>query len=121
MLHAKNRQKGIIHKLSNRGLCVSYERTQEISTALSNIVYAQLDRDGLVCPTKLKRYVFTARAVDNIDRNPNARNAMNSFHWTAISMVQFPTQEKPGTDMQPILINHDFINKNALNLLPAEY
>ena len=89
--------------------------------ALSNSLCAQFDRDGLVCPTKLKTDVFTAGAVDNIDHNQTARNAMDSFHGTAISMVQFPTQEKPGTDRQPILINNDCINRNALNLLPAEY
>jgi hypothetical protein len=65
--------------------------------------------------------VFTVGAVDNLDHNPTARNAMDSFHGTAISVLQFPTQDKPGTDRDAILINADIANKKTVSLLPAEY
>ena len=104
MIHAKTRQRGIIDKLSSHGMCISYERIQEISTSLANSVCAQFDRDGCVCPSTLKGDVFTAGAVDNIDHNPTARNAMDSFHGTAIHVLQFPTQDKPGTERDSIMI-----------------
>jgi hypothetical protein len=121
MIHAKTRQRGLIDKLSSHGLCISYERTQEISTSLANSVCAQFDRDGCVCPSTLKGDVFTVGAVDNLDHNPTARNAMDSFHGTAISVLQFPTQDKLGTDRDAILIYADIVNKKTVSLLPAEY
>ena len=121
MIHAKTRQRGIIDKLSSHGMCISYERIQEISTSLANSVCAQFDRDGCVCPSTLKGDVFTAGAVDNIDHNPTARNAMDSFHGTAISVLQFPTQDRPGTERDSIVINTDIANNKIMSLLPAEY
>ena len=88
MIHAKTRQMGLIDKLASRGMCISYERTQEISTSLANSVCAQFERAGVVCPSYLKSGVFTAWAVDNIDHNQSSRNAMASFHGTAISIMQ---------------------------------
>lgn len=121
MIHAKTRQRGLLDKLSSRGLSISYERTKEISTNLGNAVCAQFDRDGCVCPTTLKSDVFTVGAVDNIDHNPSARNAMDSFHGTAISMLQFPTPDKPGTDRDSIHIKPDMTNNRTKSVLPAEY
>ena len=56
------------------------------------------DKDGVVCPSKLRDGIFTIAAVDNIDHNPSSTSRHDSFHGTAISLVQHPTTEKPGTD-----------------------
>ena len=68
----------------------------------------------------MKSDVFTVGAVDNIDHNPTSQNAMGSFHGTAISIIQFPTQDKPGINRDPVLITTDVAKKKA-SLLPVEY
>ena len=90
MLHAKTRQRTVIDKLSSRGLCISYDRIKEINTSLVSSVCAQFGRDNCVCPSTLKCDLFTVGAVDKIDHNPSARNAMDPFHGTAIYLLQFP-------------------------------
>ena len=91
MIHAKTIKRGLIEKLFSRGICISYERIKEIKSALANSVCMQYERDGCVCPSRLKTDLFTVGAVDNNDHNPSARNAMESFQGTAISVIQFIT------------------------------
>ncbi|MEW8547628.1 MAG: hypothetical protein AB2693_29320, partial [Candidatus Thiodiazotropha sp.] len=121
MIHAKTRQRGLIDKLFSRGLCISYERINEIKSALTNSVCMQYERDGCVCPSRLKSNLFTVGAVENIDHNPSARDAMESFHGTAISVIQFPTSENKGTDRDAVVIDSDNDNRNPSCKLPAEY
>ena len=42
--------------------------------------------------------MFTTAAVDNIDHNPSSTTSSDSFHGTAISLVQHPTVEETGID-----------------------
>ena len=79
-------------------MCTSYDRLLSISSDITNSVIDRYDRDGVVCPSKLRDGIFTTAAVDNIDHNPSSTSAHDSFHGTAISLVQHPTTEKPGTD-----------------------
>ena len=51
-----------------------------------------------MCPTKLRDGLFTTAGVDNIDHNPTSTRAHDSFHGTAISLVQHPTTEVPGNE-----------------------
>lgn len=53
-----------MHKL---GLCISYDWVMDISTDLANSVTAHLEQDGVVCPPKLRKDVFTTAGIDNID------------------------------------------------------
>ena len=48
-----------------------------------------------MCPSKLREGLFTTAAVDNIDHNPSSTTSSDSFHGTAISLVQHPTWEEP--------------------------
>jgi len=41
----------------------------QISADLGNSVCAQFEADGVVCPPKLKKSVFTTGSVSNIDHN----------------------------------------------------
>lgn len=50
----------------------------------------------MVCPSKLRKGLFTTAAVDNIDHNPSSTSAQDSFHGTAISLVQHPTTQESG-------------------------
>ena len=51
----------------------------------------------MVCPSKLRRELFTTAAVDNIDHNTSSTSSQSSFHGTAISLVQHPSDTESGT------------------------
>ncbi|KAG7162819.1 hypothetical protein Hamer_G031227, partial [Homarus americanus] len=67
MIHAHSRNRGIIDKLFQHGICVSYVRVLQLSA-----------RSGQCC------------AVDNLDQNPFSNTATDSFHGTGISLFQHP-------------------------------
>lgn len=120
MLHFKTRQKDIIDKLSDRGLCISYSRTMEIVTQLGSSVCSRFEQEGCVCPPKLKENLFTVGAVDNIDHNTSSLRSKESFHGTAVSLTQFPTADNLGLSREMPLINTEASNSDA-TLLPPEY
>lgn len=97
-IHGATREKSLIDTFYKLGMCISYDRLLSISTDITNSVIDRYDRDGVVCPSKLRDGIFTTAAVDNIDHNPSSTSSHDSFHGTAISLVQHPTTEKPGTD-----------------------
>ena len=67
-------------------------------TDITNSVIDRHDRDRVVCPSRLRDGIFRAAAVDNVVHNPSSTSSHDSFHGTAISLVQHPTTEKPGTN-----------------------
>ena len=99
MIHAKTRKRGLIDKLFSRGLCISYERIQEISTCLANSVCSQFERDGCVCPSRLKSDVFTVGAVDNIDHN------LLGMLWTLSMGQPYLSSSFPHTEIQELTGN----------------
>jgi hypothetical protein len=99
-------------------MCISYDRLMDISTHLANSVCAQYHAEGLVCPPQLRQGIFTCGAIDNIDHNPTARTAKDSFHGTAISLLQFPTNEHPGIQRNRISFDG---KQKALAPLPHSY
>jgi hypothetical protein len=117
----KTRKRELIDTLYNLGLCVSYDRLMRISTDLANTVCAQYHAEQVVCPPQLRNGVFTCGAVDNIDHNPSARTAHDSFHGTAISLMQFPTVETPGTNRVGVRMDPTVANLNTIAPLPASY
>ena len=95
-IHGATREKSLIDTFYKLGICISYDRLLTISTDITNRVIDRYDRDGVVCPSKLR--IFTTAAIDNIDHNPSSTSSHDSFHGTVVSLVQHPTTEKPGTD-----------------------
>lgn len=98
LLRAETRKRGLVDKLCDLGLSVSYNRVLEISSELGNKVSAQFKAENVVCPLNLKRNLFTTSAVDNIDHNPSSTTATGSLHGTAISLFQHPTRENHGQE-----------------------
>lgn len=88
MTDAETRKRTIVDELYNLGLSISYDRVLEISTEMGNKVCARYESEGVVCPPKLKKKVFTTAAVDNIDHNPSSSTAQGAFHGTGISLFQ---------------------------------
>ena len=60
-------------------------------------------------------------AVDNIDHNTSARTAHDSFHGTAISLIQFPTVEKRDSGAEVTRINPDVTKINKITRLSPSY
>ena len=54
---------------------------------------------------------ITTGSVDNIDHNPSSRTSKDSFHGTAISLTQHPSEENEGNDRGIVIINPDIINQ----------
>ena len=79
-------------------MCISYDRLLSISTDITNTVLERYEREQVVCPSKLRKGLFTTAAVDNIDHNPSSTTCKDSFHGTAISLVQHPTTVSHGKD-----------------------
>ncbi|KAK3720972.1 hypothetical protein QZH41_006543 [Actinostola sp. cb2023] len=85
-------------KLCQLGMCISYDRVLSISTDIANSVINRYESEEVVCPSKLHKGLFTTAAVDNIDHNPSSTTSHDSFHGTAISLVQHPTTEESGEE-----------------------
>ncbi|KAJ8385469.1 hypothetical protein AAFF_G00185650 [Aldrovandia affinis] len=52
----------------------------------------------------MRGQVFTTAAVDNIDHNPSATTSKDSFHGTAISLIQHPSYTGEGVDRSNVIV-----------------
>ena len=84
--------------LFNLGMCISYDRLLNLTSNIANTICEQFRADGIVCPPKLRCGIHTSAAVDNIDYNPTSSTAKDSFHGTAISLIQHLSSESEGLD-----------------------
>ena len=89
-VHAQTRKKELVDSMFTLGLIVSYSRVLEISTELASKACGQFQRDGVVCPMKLRSGLFTTAAVNDLDHNPSSTSATDAFHGTAISLFSIP-------------------------------
>ena len=92
---------------------MSYGHTLAISTDVANSLCARFESEGVVCPPQAVTGVFTTAAVDNIDHNPSSNTSQGSFRGTAISLLQHPTQQFPGTPRAVTVIDNNC--NHALN------
>lgn len=120
-LHALTRQRQLIDHFHNLGLSISYHMTGTFPTDVGNAVCLRYEQEKIVCPPSLRKDLFSAGMVDNVDHNPSSRQARDSFHGTGISIVQFPTQEKPGRDPGTCIIDPDGPKLKSLLPLPAAF
>ena len=79
------------------------------------------ERDGVVFPPKLRKGLFTSAAVDNIDHNPSSTISQGSFHGTAISLVQHPTNENLGQPRNANVFESTSSHTKSLAQLPLSY
>ena len=120
-IHSETRKRGLVDLMHMLGLCISYDRKMDISTDLANSVTAQFQEDGVVCPPKLRKDVFTTAGIDNIDHNPSSTTASDSFHGTAISLVQHPTATNKGTERGTNVISGTAQEVKAISQLPLAF
>lgn len=119
-VHAKTRNRELIDRLHQHGLSISYDRVLKISSSIAQSIITRFENDGVVCPPQLKGGLFTTGQVDNIDHNPSATTAFDSFHGTAHSLCQHPTEGNQGTDPVPI-VPDDTVTQKRIPPLPLAY
>ena len=95
-IHAVTRKRNLIDTLFHWGLCVSCDRLLKVTSDICNGVCEQFRIDGVVCPPKLWRKVFSTVAVNNLDHNLTSATATDSFHGTGISVIQHLTHDAEG-------------------------
>lgn len=113
-LHAVTRKRSLIDTLFKLGICVSYDRLLKLTSDVSTGVCEQFVNNGVVCPSKLRSGIFTSAAVDNIDYNPSAATAKDSFHGTGISLIQHPSYAAEGGDRGVVVINDTSLSRSIL-------
>lgn len=121
LIHAQTRKRDLIDRLYSIGLCVSYDRLMTISSELANKVTAFYEANNIVCPPNLKKKLFNVGAVDKPDHNPSSRTAKDSFHGTAVTLMQFPTPTNLGESRNlPSSCEGDG-KQNVITPLPPSY
>ena len=75
----------------------------------------------MVCPSKLRRELFTTASVDNIDHNTSSTSSQSSFHGTAISLVQHPSDTENGTTRVVDTFDPKKCSSKTITELPACY
>lgn len=71
-IHAVTRSRTLIDTMYSLGICVGYDRLLQLTSSLGNRVCQQFVEDGFVCPTTMRKKVFTTSAVDNVDHNQSS-------------------------------------------------
>ena len=120
-IHGETRKRSLVNVMHKLGLCISYDRVMDISTDLANSVTAQFEKEGVVCPPKLRKDAFTTAGIDNIDHNPSSITASDSFHGRAISLVQHPTATIKGTERGTNVIDGTVQEVKAISELPIAF
>ena len=120
-IYAETRSRSLIDATSKIGLSISYDRVMFISTDAANSVCSRFEQDGVVCPPKLREGLFTTGALDNIDHNPSTTTAKDSFHGTAISLVQHPTSDNCGKERSVNVIDENIAKLRRVQDLPDYY
>jgi len=121
VLHAETCKKKLVDNFYRLGLSISYDRVMQISADLGNSICSQFEEEGVVCPSKLKRSLFTTANGDNIDHNPRAHTAKDSFHGTAVSLPQHPSTDGDGIARDRVVTCPDSPKKKTLSDLPETY
>lgn len=92
-----------------------------VSTDAANSVCIRFEQDGVVWPPKLRKHLFITGALDNMDDNPSATTAKDSFHDTVISLVQHPSDRVCGIDRGVNVIDRNVVQQRRVRVLPASY
>jgi hypothetical protein len=120
MIHANTRKRDLVDKFFRLGLSISYKRVLTISTDVANSVCESFKENNAVVPPQLRKGLFTTAATDNIDHNPSATTAHDSFHGTGISLFQQPSADNAG-EQQQVIMKQDTSSSMKVSLLPEPY
>ncbi len=118
-IHSQARSKKMIDQLNELCICISYDRVIQLEKNMALSMCQRFQDDNAVCPSHLRKGIFVAGALDNIDHNPSSTTAQSSFHGTGISIIQFPTKDNMGICREPLSLGREIAMKEPL--LPQSY
>lgn len=122
MIHNVTKKKKILDKLFKLGVCVSYDRIQEISASITNEQCIKYNQEGLVCPPAASANVFVTAAIDNIDHNQSSANTVNNFfHGSSVTVIQHPKIDAHDQNQKFRHINIERWSRAVNNNLPLSY
>lgn len=75
----------------------------------------------MVCPTSLRKGLFTTAAVDNIDHNPNSTTSNDSFHGARISLFQHTSTQFSGEEREAVTLEQTTFGTKAVSQLPESF
>ena len=114
-IHSQTRSKKLLNRLHRLGISISYNCVIELENCLASSVCTRFEQDGVVCPSQLRKDLFTVGAFDNTDHNLSSTTAQGSFHGTGISIFQSPTTSNSGVCRDPIIVSsHGDLSKFSL-------
>ena len=91
------RSKNLIQAYFHHGICLSYTWIMRFYDELSASVESLYRLSGRrVLPSILRIGVFTVVIDDNLDANGSSLTGTSHFHGSSVSILQFPTTDKPG-------------------------
>ena len=111
-VYGKTRKRVLIEQLHEHGLSISYDRVLEVSAQLGDAAISRYIAEGVICPSPLRKGLFTTAAMDNIDHNPSATKATSSFHGTSISIFQHPTSDNEGEKRDSVRLGENKVKKS---------
>ena len=96
-LYSTIRSKTLLQVFYQFGIILSYKRVMTFYQELSEIVKALYSKsDDKVLPSNLKQGLFTIFVDDNLDKNSSSVDGRSHFHGTALTVLQYPSQENSG-------------------------
>ena len=120
-LYSTVRSKTLIDHMFQLGICSSYDRILEVTKSLSDDLANRYKHDGVFCPSKLKKGVFTMIAKDNCDLNATSSAATMHYHGTSMTVMQCPTKDKNGEKIPKPIIHASKTARKKVLCLPSSY
>ena len=77
--HALTRKRELVDSFYELGISISYDRVLSISTDIGNEACRRFEGEGVLCPFKLRRELFTTAAVDNMQEGHFVEQGFHSF------------------------------------------
>ena len=82
-IHATARDKKMIENFKQFGISISYDRVLQLESLLTRNLCEQFKKDNIVCPSQLRKGIFTVGNIDNLDHNPSSATGQGSSHGLA--------------------------------------
>ncbi len=61
------------------GLGINNKHVLQMENNLAHAVTEKYHTEGIVCPMKFRKGLYTVGAIDNLDHNPSSQTAKDSF------------------------------------------
>ena len=118
-IHSLVRSKILIDELHELHVCISYDRVLQLENEIGHSMCQQFLAENIVCPSHLRKGIFVASALENLDHNLSSTTAQSAFHGTAIGLMQFPTESNTGHCREPLMLGKGDTIKELM--LPQSY